>query len=84
MNANNMADEIIAAMATLSAADRRVQLKVMQKMCQAIIAHITTNAVVSVSGQGVYINGTLIAGVNPVVNAAGPPHTDTTATGTVA
>ena len=78
MNGNDMADEIIVAMNTLSDTDKRVQLKVMQKMCQAIISHITTNGVIS--GNGTYIVGTLIAGVNPVVNATGPPHTNTSGT----
>lgn len=48
MNAANMATEIIAAIDTLSDSQKQNQSQVMTKLCEAIVAHITTNGVISV------------------------------------
>jgi hypothetical protein len=47
MNGDVMAAAVIAAIGTLSEANKGVQLEVMKKMCGAIVSHITTNAVVT-------------------------------------
>ena len=58
MNPTNMATEIIAAMGTLTDEQKRTQLDVMTKMCEAIVTHISTNAVVSVTSvSGVTVGG---------------------------
>jgi hypothetical protein len=78
MNGDSMAAEIVAAMATLTNEEKLDQTKVMKKMCGAIVAHITNNAVVS--GTGAYITGSLTAGATPVTNASGPPTTNNSGT----
>lgn len=47
MNGDVMAAAVIAAIATLTDAEKLEQDKVMKKLCGAIVAHITANAVVT-------------------------------------
>lgn len=67
MNGNNMASEILAALATLSDEDKKDSLKSFQKVCGAIVAHIQANAVISTN-----VSVTSVTGVTTGPGVSGP------------
>lgn len=76
MNGDNLGDELLAAIDTLSDADKSNRVKVWRKIGAAIVAHIQTNARVTV-------NATVAVGI-PVQVVAPALTGATTATGTAA
>ncbi len=77
MNGNIMAGEIVAAINTLAEVDKRNQVKVMEKMCGAIVLHIQTNGVITTATTGTGLG----ACAGTFIHAAGATQVNVTGVG---